>query len=121
MGNDIPDLDIFKNFKEIRQYFKPTFGMTSEEFAFNKFFQENDMLDINTFNFKGNIEEKEIDWDEVLNIEKVEGFYLVFLKNLDVYCCRNLIKYFAKKDNVKEAFKELRKIYNESKSRCENR
>ena len=121
MDNDIPNLDIFKNFKGIIHYFKPTFGMTLEEFAFNKFFQENKMLDKGAFNFRGNIEEKEIDWDDVLNIEKVEGFYLIFLKNGDVYCCTNLLRHFAKKDRVKEAFKELKEIYNESKSRCENK
>lgn len=119
--DDIPNLDIFKNLKSFLPFLKPVFGMTQEEFAFEEFFRKNKMLDINAFKFRGNIEENEIDWNEVLNVEKVEGFYLIFLKNGDVYCCANLIRYFAKKDNVKEAFKELRKIYNESKSRCENK
>ena len=109
--NDIPNLDIFKGLKSILPFLKPVFGMTQEEFAFEEFFRKNKMLDINAFKFRGNIEENEIDWNEVRNVEKVEGFYLIFLKNGDVYCCTNLIRYFAKKDNIKEAFKELRKIY----------
>lgn len=116
--NDIPNLDVFKGLKGITQSIPLEWPMTLEEFAFNKFFQENDMLDVGAFNFKGSIEEKEIDWSEVSTVEKVEGFYLIFLKNCDVYCCTNLLRYFAKKNKVKEAFEELRKVYNESKSRC---
>lgn len=121
MGNvfdNIPNLDIFKGIKSITQSIPLEWPMSSEEFVFNEFFRKNTMLDKEAFNFKGNIEEKEIAWDEVLNVEKVEDFYLIFLKNGDVYCCKSLIRYFAKKDKVKEAFKEFREIYNESKSRC---